>query len=105
MTENNSFQELIEIGKGILLLLLFHLLAGASVFVLGGIVGAVFGGYIFAGVWIIGYMGFFLLQLLYVLPLTIRLKRQRKIGMMKGIIIGAVITALINGSCYLIMVR
>ncbi len=50
-------------------------------------------------------MGFLFWQLLYVLPLTIWLKRRGKIGMMKGGSIGAVITALLNGACYLAIAR
>jgi hypothetical protein len=56
-------------------------------------------------VWIIGAIGFFFWQLLYVIPLIIWLKRRRKMGMMKGVIIGAVLTALLNGSCYLLWFR
>lgn len=48
-------------------------------------------------------MGFLFWQLLYVIPLTIWLKRRGKVGMMKGVITGAVLTALVNGACYLSM--
>ncbi len=48
-------------------------------------------------------MGFLFWQLLYVIPLTIWLKRWGKVGMMKGVIMGAVLTALVNGACYLLM--
>ncbi|MEQ9235604.1 MAG: hypothetical protein RIG66_16145 [Coleofasciculus sp. E2-BRE-01] len=43
-------------------------------------------------------MGFLFWQLLYVIPLIIWLKHRRKMGMMKGVIIGAVLTALLNVS-------
>jgi len=39
-------------------------------------------------------------QYLYVVPMIIWLKRQRKFGLMKGVIIGAVITTLLAGSCF-----
>ncbi|MGK7901772.1 MAG: hypothetical protein AB4352_10225 [Hormoscilla sp.] len=42
-------------------------------------------------------------QLLYVVPLCIWLKRKNRMSMMKGVIIGAVITALLNGGCYLLL--
>lgn len=45
--------------------------------------------------------GFGMSQLLYVVPLCIWLKRKNRVSMMKGVIIGAVITALVNGACYL----
>ncbi|AFZ15304.1 hypothetical protein Cri9333_4523 [Crinalium epipsammum PCC 9333] len=45
-----------------------------------------------------------LYQLLYVIPAIIWLKREQRWGLMKGIIIGAVITALLNGGCFLMLV-
>lgn len=45
------------------------------------------------------YIGIF--QLLYVIPVTIVLKVREQFGLMKGVIIGAVITALLNGGCLL----
>jgi hypothetical protein len=47
-----------------------------------------------------GIIGFLFWQLLYVIPLIIWCRRRRKFGMMKGVIIGAVITALVNGACF-----
>lgn len=40
-------------------------------------------------------------QLLYVIPLVLWLNRKRRFTTMKGVIIGAVFTALLNGACYL----
>jgi hypothetical protein len=45
-----------------------------------------------------------IVQLLYVIPLAIHLKRQQKVETMKGVIIGAVITILLNGGCWLWMI-
>lgn len=42
-----------------------------------------------------------LLQLLYVIPMIYSRKRKRKWGQIKGIIIGAVITFLLNGGCWI----
>ncbi|MFH7027546.1 MAG: hypothetical protein ACHBN1_19630 [Heteroscytonema crispum UTEX LB 1556] len=44
-------------------------------------------------------------QLLYVIPLVVILIRQRKWGLMKGVIIGTVITALLNGGCWIFFVN
>ena len=105
MTRNTEPNEQLEIAKGLLLLLSCHVLAGMFIFVLGFIIGSIFGGYSIIGVWVVGAGGFLFWQLLYVLPLTIWLKRRGKIGMMQGVIIGAVITALVNGACYLAIAR
>lgn len=42
-------------------------------------------------------------QLLYIIPVVLVLKRRQQWALMKGMIIGAVITALLNGSCYLLL--
>jgi hypothetical protein len=41
-------------------------------------------------------------QYLYVVPMIIVLKRQRKFGFMKGVIIAAVLTTLLAGSCFIL---
>jgi hypothetical protein len=46
-----------------------------------------------------------LTQLIYVIPLVFYLKWKRRYNLMKGIIIGACLTALINGSCWLVLAR
>ncbi len=48
-----------------------------------------------------GSMGISITQLLYVIPVLIWLERRQKWGLMKGVIIGAVLTALLNGGCWL----
>ena len=42
-----------------------------------------------------------IVQVLYVIPLVIHLNRKEKIGTMKGVIIGAIITIFLNGGCWL----
>jgi hypothetical protein len=42
-----------------------------------------------------------ILQLFYGIPWIIWLSRQQKWGLMKGLIIGIIITALLNGGCWL----
>ena len=44
-----------------------------------------------------------LLQLLYVIPWARKLHRAERFERMKGVIIGAVITALLNGGCWLMI--
>jgi heme/copper-type cytochrome/quinol oxidase subunit 4 len=46
-----------------------------------------------------------LTQLVYIVPLCIYLQRKGKWNWMKGIIIGACITALLNGGCWLLLTR
>jgi len=95
--------EIISIVYGILLLLGMHFLAAIVIFVVGLLVFYLtYSPYIYFEIWIGGAAGFFLLQLLYVIPLILWLRRRQYLGMMKGVIIGAVITALLNGSCFLL---
>ena len=42
-----------------------------------------------------------LVQLLYLVPIAIRKRNQQQWESMKGVIIGGVITALLNGGCWL----
>ncbi len=44
-----------------------------------------------------------LFQFLYVIPISFSLRRQQRWGLMKGVIIGAVLTALLNGGCWLLI--
>ena len=96
--------EILQILLGIFLLFGLHLIAGAIIFGLGLLAGQIFGysSYSYLGIWLIGGLGFFIWQLLYVIPLCIWLRRQQRLEIMKGVIVGAVITALLNGSCFLL---
>ncbi|MGK7903628.1 MAG: hypothetical protein AB4352_19925 [Hormoscilla sp.] len=47
-------------------------------------------------------LGISISQLLYAIPICLWLKYQEKIALLKGAIVGAVITALLNGGCWLI---
>jgi len=44
-----------------------------------------------------------IVQLIYVIPAIFMLRRRRSFTLVKGVIIGAVVTALLNGSCWLIV--
>jgi hypothetical protein len=96
--------ETLEIVKGMLLLLGCHAIAGALIFGLGFLVAALgVGSYAFIYPWVIGAAGFLFWQLLYVIPLILTLRRRRHIAMSKGVIIAAVLTALVNGACFISM--
>lgn len=44
-----------------------------------------------------------LLQLVYVIPLCLWLINQGQISVMKGVVIAAIITFLVNGGCFLLI--
>ncbi|HLO52373.1 MAG TPA: hypothetical protein VK211_28495 [Kamptonema sp.] len=58
----------------------------------------------FSALFAYGIFGIGLSQLLYIVPTVINLKRQQKWGEMKGVIIGAVLTALISGGCFYLII-
>ncbi|MEM9002044.1 MAG: hypothetical protein AAGE59_00825 [Cyanobacteria bacterium P01_F01_bin.86] len=108
---NDSASDVWDIVKGIVLLFLLH---GVALFlVLGGLTAILYAVWqcgspnsgqcglvitIFVAL-VGGNFGFW--QLLYTLPLIIWLKLRGNIGMMKGVIIGEVITILLSGACFL----
>jgi hypothetical protein len=47
--------------------------------------------------------GFMFWQLFYVVPLVIILRQQGQVAMAKGVIIAAVLTALVNGACFVLL--
>ena len=52
---------------------------------------------------VFGSIGISITQLLYVIPVIIWLHIRRQFALTKGVIIGAVITALLNGGCWLLL--
>jgi hypothetical protein len=110
MTKETNPNEIVETLKGLLLLLLFHVLAGVIIFLIGLIIsssaiGVKYGPYTILFIWFYGAVGFLFWQLLYVIPLTIWLQRKDKVAMRQGVIIGAVLTALVNGMAFGIFYR
>lgn len=97
--------EIFQILLGLFLIVGLHSLAILIIFGLGWLSVQIFGSsnYYYLGIWLVGAWGFFIWQLLYVIPVCIWLRRQQRLEMMKGVIIGAVITALLNGSCFLLI--
>jgi hypothetical protein len=102
MSQQNEFW---GITHGILSLIVMHLLAIIIILIVAHIMQAVYGNYSWLATVFFGLAGLFIWQLLYVIPICIWLKRNRNPFMMKGVIIGAVITGLLNGSCFLIYLR
>jgi hypothetical protein len=89
-----------EIFSGFFLVLGLHIAA----FIIGGLIGSItssMGIYSLGGILLFSALGIGITQLIYIIPLIIWLIRQRKWGMMKGVIIAAVLTALLNGGCWL----
>lgn len=90
----------LEVLIGIGSLLICHLVLGAislAIGILGSFVPfmyPVLGLLLWAGI-AIG-----LSQMVYVFPLIHRFKQQRRFNAVKGVVIGAVVTALLNGGCF-----
>ena len=58
-----------------------------------------------AGVAIFGIFGIGITQLLYVVPLCVYLHRRGRVDTAKGVIIGAILTLLLNGGCFILMLE
>ena len=54
-------------------------------------------------IFIFALIGIGLVQLLYVIPLCLWLKRKERFDTIQGVIVGAVLTALLNGGCFLVI--
>ena len=101
-----------ETFRGIGILFLCHLALGFVCIVLtfvGGLISSLLmnslpwiGGIIRA-ISLYSGLGIGLSQLVYAIPLGRRFKRQRRFNAMKGVIIGAVITTLLNGGCFALL--
>lgn len=106
MANNSEQNELAQIFLGFGLLIAFHFAAGMLIHIVSLIIGPLLGFYYVGGVIAtVSIIGFMFVQLLYVIPMIIRFRRRRKFGMMKGVIIGAVLTALVNGGCFIIFIQ
>ena len=90
-----------EVADGMFLIFGMHFVAIA----IGGIIGSIASAINLSNIAVllaIALLGIGIAQLVYVVPMIIWLYRQRKWELMKGVIIGAVITALLNGGCWLL---
>ena len=92
------------IVSGIFLLMGLHLAALILRSILGPIFISIGGiGYYIARFLGLGIFGIGISQLIYVVPAIIVLRRRRHFAVLKGLIIGATITALLNGGCWLLI--
>lgn len=99
--------EIVQIISGIFLLLGLHIFAVTVLSLLVYAVNMLGGTTILPinNLWLYAVFGIGISQLLYVIPLIIRLKQRQEWGLMKGVIIGAVLTALLNGGCWLFLIN
>ena len=96
--------EVMGIVSGIFLLMGLHLAALILRSILGPIFISIGGiGYYIASFYSLGIFGIGIAQLIYVVPAIIVLRRRREFAVLKGLIIGAIITALLNGGCWLLI--
>ena len=107
MSQRNEFRDIV---KGIALLLVSHILAivieSVLLFILTSI-SSTFSGAVASflnmavTVLLFGSFGIGITQWLYVTPLLIRLRRRERWALFKGVLIGALLTMLLNGGCFL----
>lgn len=99
--------ELRSIFLGILLLLGMHFAALLCIFAILLIISIIptpiSNNYQWMPLLLFPFLGIGIFQFLYVIPVSIWLKQREEYGLMKGVIIGAVITALLNGGCWLLV--
>ncbi len=93
--------ESVEVLKGILLLIGAHVLLGPLVLFIGYLVSFLMGGQSILIYLLVAILGFWFWQLVYVIPLIRWLKQRGKKSWMKGVVFGAVLTALMNGAACL----
>jgi hypothetical protein len=104
MSQRNEVRGII---LGILLLIGMHFAAFLFICVILVIISIIptplSNNYLWFPLIVVPYAGIGLFQILYVIPVVFWLKRRQKGGLMKGVIIGAVLTALLNGGCWLLV--
>jgi len=92
--------EVMGIVSGIFLLMGLHLAAIILGIIISSIsIGGI--GFYIASLLNLVFLGIGIAQLIYVVPAIIFLRRRREFAVIKGLIIGAIITALLNGGCWL----
>lgn len=87
---------------GIVIVCGLHILV-ISISLIWSIIFDAFNIHIFDNVFVVEFFAIGICQIIYIIPTIIILKRQNQIALMKGVIIGAVITALLNGGCWLLL--
>ena len=99
MSPRNEFA---DIALGIFSLFGMHIIAIIIGSILAGIANSI---HLYNLIGLLLYALFYigLFQFFYVVPAIILLKRRQQWGLMKGVIIGAVLTVLLNGTCWLLV--
>jgi hypothetical protein len=93
----------LDIFNGIVIAFGFNIIAGFFLLLLAGILGQISA--ILTQFFLLAIASIGIFQVVYILPYALKLKREGQFGMMKGVIIGAVIVALLNGACWLSLTR
>jgi hypothetical protein len=94
----------IAIISGMALLLAFHLIFCMILIVISVVSSSAFAqAYGIGLMWLFPLLGIGVAQLLYVVPACIYFHRRGHSLLVQGIMIGAVITALLNGGCFLLL--
>ena len=107
MSQSNNTRSFI---RGILLIIGIHIIVtivGTAIFTIISMILpqlpstlALFANNIITAL-LLAFFGIGITQLIYVVPAIVILQRRQRYEMMKGVITAAVITALLNGACYI----
>ena len=100
MTQRNNIA--IEIATGIFTLLLAHVGFGAVLLLISFVTQQI-GFYSFQPVALSAVLAIGLVQFFYGIPLALYFRRRRRFNTAKGVVIGMVITALLNGGCFILV--
>ncbi|KOP24993.1 hypothetical protein AMR41_16320 [Hapalosiphon sp. MRB220] len=101
MSRRNEFSNVIS---GIFIVLGMHIIATVILGVIAYIeliIAAQYNIRFFQTIFVVYFFGIGITQLVYIIPMLLRLKIQGKFALMKGVIIGAIFTALLNGGCWI----
>ncbi|WP_337884825.1 hypothetical protein [Fischerella thermalis] len=105
MSRRNEFYYVIG---GIFLVLGMHIIATLILGILAYIELIIASQYnirFFQSIFVVYFFGIGITQVVYIIPVLLRLKRQAKFALMKGVIIGAIFTALLNGGCWIWLIN
>lgn len=96
----NSRNRRLDVFEGMIWLVICHAIAGGLGYAIS-MLGLQLGSEIPMALMLRAGVVIGLTQMIYVVPLCLRLRRRRQLDKLKGVVIGAVITILLNGSCFL----
>lgn len=107
MTESNEWRRVFRgIFLAIFLAIATFAIALLLISVLQSLRLASIQNWVYSAITILSLAGYFvgITQLIYLIPLIFFLWRERRFAVMKGIMIGGVLVALVNFGCYLFIV-